>query len=368
MLSSTSSSNQRLPALPWLKLWLPALLLVMLLVAILEMRLALRGISPTQLDSEARWLESRSAAATHGRDALVLIGASRIQLGIDVPLLQRLSGKPTHQLAIDGTSYWPLLQGLAEDSEFTGTVVVDYYEHTPLAEAEGGLATVYEQRYQQKRTQLRHWNFDRLENLLEWRWRGMMRSYADGARPLDSLFYRILNKPEIPQYLVTNFDRSRDADYSKLPMPDFYLARVRRTLGKDAPTVSLRDKDYSQLFAALQQHIDTLPVADTSGLAEKHRKLLRAIQKIQSRGGHVIFLIMPSSGMVRAIEQRRFPDALFLEPLRRALPIPIIDATSLPQFADFRCPDGSHLDYRDKPRFTAAFAAAAGLSRLRQGE
>jgi hypothetical protein len=333
----------------------------MLLVAMLEMRLALRGISSTQLDSEARWLEVRSAIAAHGHEALVLIGASRIQLGIDVPLLQRLSGKPTHQLAIDGTSYWPLLHGLSEDNEFTGTVVVDYYEHTQLDEADGGLAAVYEQHYQQKRTQLGHWNFDRLENLLEWRWRGMMRSYADGARPLDSLLYRILNKPELPQYLLTNFDRSRDADYSKLPMPDFYLARVHRHLGNDAPKVDLSGQDYPQLVTALRQSIDMLPVADTSRLAEKHHKLQRAVQKIQSRGGHVIFLVMPKSGMVRDIEQRRFPDALFLKPLRRALPISIIDATNLPQLADLRCPDGSHLDYRDKARFTTAFAAAAGL-------
>lgn len=151
MLSSTSSSNQRLPSLPWLRLWLPALLLVLALIGLLEMRLMLRGFAPTQLDSEARWLEERSRASSDGRASLVLIGASRIQLGIDVALLQKLSGRPTHQLAIDGSSYWPVLRGLAEDQEFKGTVVVDYYQHIPLDDAYGGLAASYERHYQQKK-------------------------------------------------------------------------------------------------------------------------------------------------------------------------------------------------------------------------
>lgn len=362
MLSSTSSSNQRLPALPWLQLWMPALLLVVAMAALLEFRLALRGIAPTQLDSEARWLEERSRASSDGAQSLVLIGASRIQLGIDVPLLQRLSGKPTHQLAIDGSSYWPVLHGLANDDTFNGTVIVDYYHHTPLGNGDGGLAASYEQHYQQKKAQLRQWHFDRLENLLEWRWRGQLRSYADGARPLDSLFYRIFNPPKMPQYLRTNFDRSRDADYRKLPMPDFYIARVRRNLGEHAPTNLDQYRTYPEVFAALRQAIDALPQADTRDLAEKHQQLRAAVEKIQARGGKVIFLIMPSSGLVREIEQRQYPDEQYLLPLQQSLPVKIINSAGHPALADFVCPDGSHLDYRDKARFTAAFASLAGLT------
>ena len=321
----------------------------------------LRGFAPTQLDSEARWLEERSRASSDGRASLVLIGASRIQLGIDVALLQKLSGRPTHQLAIDGSSYWPVLRGLAEDQEFKGTVVVDYYQHIPLDDAYGGLAASYERHYQQKKTQLRQWHFDRLENLLEWHWRGLLRSYADGARPMDSLFYRIFNQPHMPQYLQTNFDRSRDADYRKLPMPDFYIARVGRNLGKHAPADLGRYRSYPEVFAALQQSINALPVADTHGLTEKLQQLRATIDKIQARGGKVVFLIMPSSGLVREIEQRQYPDTLFLQPLRQALPVPLIDSAREPLLADFICPDGSHLDYRDKARFTRVFAQLAGL-------
>lgn len=362
MLSSTSSSKQRLPSLPWLQLWMPALLLVIALMTLLEFRLALRGIAPTQIDSEARWLEERSRASSDGPQSLVLIGASRIQLGIDVPLLQRLSGKPTHQLAIDGSSYWPVLLGLANDDTFNGTVIVDYYHHTPLDDAHAGLAGSYEQHYQQKQTQLRQWHFDRLENLLEWHWRGQLRSYADGARPLDSLFYRIFNQPQMPQYLRTNFDRSRDADYRKLPMPDFYIARVRRNLGEHAPANLDRYQTYPEVFAALQQAINTLPPANTGELDKKNRLLRGAVEKIQARGGQVIFLIMPSSGMVREIEQRQYPDSRFLLPLQQSLPAQVINSASQPSLSDFVCPDGSHLDYRDKARFTTALANITGLA------
>lgn len=362
MLSSISSSNQRLPSLPWAKIWLPALMLLTAFVLMLEGRLALRDIAPTRFDSKARWQEERLRVKAAGKKALVLIGASRIQLGIDPPLLSQLSGMQTIQLAIDGSTYWPILQGLANDPDFIGTVVVDYYEYSALDNDPANLARRYESDYQQKKTKLAYWNFDRLENQLEWYLRGSLRSYADGTQPMDSLYYRVINKPRIPQYLLTHPDRSRDADYRKLEMPRFYIGRVYRTLGEYAPKKSKHYDTYEDMLADLQQRIAALPQANTDQLTQKHQQLREAVDKILQRGGKVIFLTMPTSGMIHDIENKQYPQALFWVPLKKALPVTMIHSDQHPTLKAFVCPDGAHLDYRDKARFTAAFAQVAGLT------
>lgn len=362
MLSSISSSNQRLPSLPWAKMWLSALLLLTVFVLMLEGRLALRDIAPTLFDSKTRWQEERLRVKAADKKALVLIGASRIQLGIDPPLLSQLSGMQTIQLAIDGSSYWPILQGLANDPDFIGTVVVDYYEYSTLDNDPANLARRYESDYQQKKTKLTYWNFDRLENQLEWGLRGSLRSYADGARPMDSLYYRVINKPYMPQYLRTRSDRSRDADYSKMDMPKFYIGRVYRNLGKYAPPRNRQFDTYEEMLTDLQQHIAALPQANTDQLTQKHHLLREAVDKIRHRGGKVIFLTMPTSGMIHDIENKQYPQAVFWVPLKKALPVTMIHSDEHPTLKAFVCPDGSHLDYRDKARFTAAFAQVAGLT------
>ena len=361
MLSSTSSSNQRLPSLPWLKILLPSLLLVTLFALLLEGRLALRGIASTLLDSETHWQEERARVKGLGKQALVIIGASRIQLGIDVPLLSKLSGMETVQLAIDGSSYGPVLLGLAQDTDFCGTVVIDYNEQSSLASDPASLATRYESGYQRKKVQLQSWNFDRLENRLEWFLHANLRSYADGARPLDSLLFRVLKNNQTGQYLRTATDRSRAADYSKVPMPGFYLSRVIRNLGKYAPPPNQNFDNAQQLLGELQQRIDTLHAEPVIHLPEKHALLKQTVAKIQQRGGRVIFLLMPASGLIREIEHRQYPKLLFWEPLRKAIPAGMIHFEEHISMSDFVCPDGSHLDYRDKARFTVAFAQEAGL-------
>ena len=357
MLSSTSSSKQRLPTLPWLALWLPACLLGATLIVLLEVLLAQRGVVPNIPDSELLWREQRTRIKSLGKQALVIVGASRSQLGLDLPLLANLSKMQPVQLALDGASYWPVLRGLANDPDFVGTVIVDYYPHHELEDNPGSTSTRYESNYRQNKTQLMEWQFDRIENQLEWRLRSNLRNYADGARPLDSLLIRILGDAQTPQYLRTHFDRSRDANYSLVKMPEFYFSRVNHHLGNTL----LHFGDIDQIKTTLQRQIASLTTTATTNVPKIHAHLTQLVEKINKRGGNVIFLVMPTSGMIREIENRKYPKALFWDPIARAIPATMIHTSEHAALSNFYCPDGSHLDYRDKARFTAAFAQVAGL-------
>lgn len=362
MHSFTSSSNQRLPHLAWRPILLGAVLMFIAFVGAMELRLAAKGFHPTVVDSEALWQAERARARTLGKRALIIVGASRIQLGLNLEVLRRLTGLEPVQLAIDGTPLLPVLEGLAHDPAIRGTVLVDYYNHMLGPEEGHNRARVYETRSDRSAITYSFPDYAQVESYLSQRWRRMLRSYADGARPLTALLIRIFGN-DTPQYLVTLPDRSRLADYRRVAMPAFYYRRVIRSLGEEVQLPP--QATHEDLQRLLESRIQRLqPDDETIFMSQQRLEYLESlIRMIQDRGGQVVFVVMPASGMVRDIEQRRYPRPRFWDRLVAQTSARTVHFEDFPALRDFVCPDGSHLDYRDQVRFTAALVAAAGLER-----
>src|SRR5882672_5258897 len=72
--SSISSSDERVPALAWRRIFATVLVSTLALVVGVEMALAARNFKPTVIDSEALWLKQRARASRLGKDALILVG------------------------------------------------------------------------------------------------------------------------------------------------------------------------------------------------------------------------------------------------------------------------------------------------------
>jgi hypothetical protein len=329
-------------------------LLLVIVVGLLETALALRGFKPTVVDSAAIWAGERSRANEAGAQALVLVGASRAQLDIDLPELARATGKMPVQLAIDGSNYVAVLADLAADDRFTGTVIVDYQGGVPDPGYKDA-ATQYVDFWRHGRQAAGRLDFSRMEAALAgWR-QATLRSYADGAGPFAALTIRVLPPKATPQYLVTLPSRSREADYSKVPMPSFYFKRVMRNAGiDDIPNLP----DYPAIDLYLSERIRTIPQAPVAHLEENATLLGQMVRKIEVRGGEVVFVMYPRSGLVRAADDVRYPRAVFWDHV-----VPLAGGKGLyfadePSLRDFTCPDGSHLDVRDKRRFTEALAKA----------
>jgi hypothetical protein len=354
VLSSTSSSDERLPSLPWLGLiGLPALLFA-LLVAALELDLARIGVEPTTPDSEALWLSQRDLADRYGSSALVLTGASRFHLGIDLAALRAGTGLKPVQLAIDGTTSLATLNGLADDPDFHGVVLVDYYAHV-LSGPVDDTATLYERRYEFRQ---RH-GFEGLE-LEEWltdQVRGRLRIYADDSSPFNTLVHRVLVRHPPAQYIALYPDRSRAADYTQVRMPDFYYARAIRNLeiagnGSELP----KGTSPEDARREIERRISIIAPADNQGFLAQVQNLKRLAAQIRGRGGAVVIVRMPSSGYVLEEEERRFPRQQFWDRLVAESGLPAINFADEPSLKDYRCPDGSHLDKTDRASFTEALA------------
>jgi hypothetical protein len=354
---STSSFERTLPVVSWSRILGAAVVIFLIVVFSMEARLAQLGYRPTFHDSHARWASQRARASQLGNQALILIGASRIQVGIDTDILRRETGLEPVQLAIDGSASGSILAGLAADPSIVGTVIVDYYDAS--IGAEGGPAELFQKYYERGEKEGSSFQpSERIEKILTEKLRESLLSYADDANPLNSLRARILTRVEAKTILVTFPDRSRLADYSVAKMPDHYYQRVARYLGDDV------DMLVPNIETILAQKVAALKPMDNHQFLRNVEDVKRMVATIEARGGHVIFLAMPTSGMIREIENRRYPRAQFFDQFAVEFRGKVVQSADHYLLKGFVCPDGSHLDRSDRARFTAAMSRAVGLSRF----
>jgi hypothetical protein len=78
----------------------------------------------------------------------------------------------------------------------------------------------------------------------------------------------------------------------------------------------------------------------------------KAVDKIRTRGGEVLFLRLPSTGELRALENKFTPRAHIWNHLLRVTTAPGIHFEDYPQLSGFDCPEWSHLNKKDATEFT----------------
>ncbi|MEN3292261.1 MAG: hypothetical protein V7642_1514 [Burkholderiales bacterium] len=342
--------------MPWRRIHAVALCALMTVAVAMEVQLGRMGFVSAVQDSQERWEKERLRASRLGNKALILVGASRIQLGVDLDILRKETGLEPVQLAIDGSAFTPVLAGLAADPAIRGTIIVDYYDHA--VGVRGGTAETYQRDFESHgagKTALSPY-LESEKFLTEWI-REHLLSYADGANPFNSLFIRILNDDGARLVLTTLPDRSRLGDYSRVRMPDYYYRRVARTLGLDEKTFA------SSTESSLKKLVESQTSENNAEFVRNTRILKQLVSRIESRGGKVSFLAMPSGGMVREIEERRYPREKFWDPFVKEMGAPAVRSVDHPLLKEFTCPDGSHLDFRDRAEFTMAMTHALGLNR-----
>jgi hypothetical protein len=252
-------------------------------------------------------------------------------------------------LAIDGSSFVPVLQDLANDERVTGTILVDYQDHVvdDLNREDGAVGYLAEWRRVNHGHALP--DFATVEAWLDDLLHRHLRSFADGSGPFGSLALRVFNPAATPQYLVTLPDRERRADYGKVTMPQFYYARVLRNAGiTEVPSA----RDWAAFDAEVEGRIRALRPVDLPHFEQNAQVIEQMVRKIEQRGGQVVFIMFPRSGLVREADERMFPRQRYWSRFTEIVRAPVLHYEDVPALAAFVCPDGAHLDMRDQQAFT----------------
>jgi len=327
--SSTSNSNERLPSGPWGRTWLCALAVAGLLLGAYEGAWRARGFEPSVVDSSGVWCLARGQVKSNDPNEVVLIGASRSRLGIDNETFAQVFGghKPV-QLSVDGFSCLPVLKQLSMDESFLGTVVCDVVpDHFFGSFNDFELQEQYVQACE-KQT---------LSASLEQRLRLLVQTNLVSRLPgiAPSVLLRALatrwSLPK-PYYLITLPDRSARADFSTCPdLP-----------AQEEAWIDGMRSFHSQLTGqALDSRLDEINAM---------------VDRIQSRGGHVVFVLFPISGPYRTLSEQTFPRTQFWDKLAARTTALTIHFSDFPALSGFHCPEGSHLDHRDAVVFTKSLA------------
>ena len=347
---SISSSNDRLPNDNWLIVWGGVIFLSVIAVLFSEWHIRHLGWSPSVVDSPDLWVEQRKRASKLGNKALILIGASRIQLDMDMQVLREKTGLEPIQLAIDGTSYIPVLEDLAQDPDITGTIFVSVNAYN-MRKGESSDVSTQWVNYYKKTQQYELEPYRLINNKIVSFFNNISVLRLEGAKPYTVISQLAFQKKSMGNYLLTNVDRSRDADYSKVKMPQFYAARLQRHFGK--PLLK-QISSFEQFFTTYKKAISVLqPVENKQSFSKQLEHLLILSNKIEERGGKVVFIRFPTGKLVWEVDNKKYPKEIFWKEIeqRHQMSINFIDYSSLNHFTP---PDGSHLDFHDKNEFTNA--------------
>jgi hypothetical protein len=320
--SSTSSSDGR----AWLASWGLALLLTLACIIAWETFWRARGFSPSVTDDAALWVAARREVRSDDPAQIVLVGSSRTQVDIEARAFTRATGwrKPV-QLAVTRGPTVPVLANLADESEFEGIVIAEVNPVIFFASLRV-LDEVIDRHLERLRSLTP-------ANILELRL---------GAFIQQRLAFRLpaLSPPKLksaieqgrwprPSHYTIGLDRYRSMDFERLPR----IAALNRQ------TAAARARSKLRFFGPKE-------------LANRLSTVATLVETIESRGGDVIFLRLPTNGHIRRNEREVVPRKHYWNIFAAQSNALTIHFEDHPELASFRAPDGEHLDHRDAIAFS----------------
>jgi hypothetical protein len=318
---SSTSSFRTLPR-AWFSIALGAGLALVALVG-WELLWRSRGFAPSITDNEPLWCHERRAVG--GKDTVVVLGSSRLQVGLDPQVLARaLEGRKVISLALGGANPIPALLDLGKDKDFSGVVILEYMPRRMLTPDSAAVA----------------------------RTRGFVESCSNPSLIVD-----------VEAAMDRGLERHLVFLNSELhPVTILSHTVKNRSLPKYSHEI-LRDDRYSAMH--FHGHRRTGTDLDTweAGLSgqqldERFASLRGAIEAIESRGGQVILYRSPVADGIMDDEEKRFPAATWLPRVASALHVRVIDFATIPELAKLDPPDGEHLEETDVPGASEAVARA----------
>jgi hypothetical protein len=333
------------PDHPWKSLLAATALLTLATTVAWELGARAHGYGPSLNDTPDLWAEQRTKVQP---DSLVLIGTSRMLFNADLDVLEQAFGRRPIQLALAGSSPFPVLEDLARDESFRGTLIVDIVPgmflappgSPPMAVAQKALRRRDEWNYSQK------WSH-RLGMLLEER----LAFLKQEDLTLKQLLARVpipdrpgaLVAPKLPPYFYT-VDRDRRArmfaEAAVIGSPlqqEVALGWLPLFTLPPPPSFIPPEQFGAMMGRAVEQRF-----ADTR----------RHIQTLRARGVKVVFVRMPVQGPLVDKEEAIVPVAAGWGRLVQENGVPAINFADHPELDAFILPEWSHLSAPDSVEFT----------------
>jgi hypothetical protein len=327
------------PAQPWNRILVVALVLFVALVGGWEWYWRDFGATPGTRNSDGLWAIQRRRIDNGEGDATVIVASSRLFFDLQLDVWEKLDGKRPIQLAWEGTTPVPFLEDLAADPKFTGRLLVGVAPELFFS----GFA-----------------------------YRGKALKYTRDESPSQRVGQWLSMHFVEPYLAFDEFDYALAAVLKRQPWPERPGKPNHIDVRKLAVTDPDRnthmwgkvetDRDYQALTRRIwmQDFVDDdlPPQAEMDkGRDAQIDKAVKAIATLRARGVKVLFVREPSTGPYLDYDNRLFPRATSWDVLIAKSGVPGIHFEDYAELQGLDQPEWSHLSYADAKKFTAALHA-----------
>jgi len=333
-----------IPQIPWRGITVVVVLVVIAAASAWELYCRSIGYGPTLEDNEDLWTITRQRVKP---ESIVIIGDSRGWYDLDLDELQRGLGSRPVQLAMGGGCGYPVLADLADDKTFHGTIICSFVPRLflappgtpPMERGEKAVRRSHTQTPAQHASEYlampleEHVAFLKQQDLtLE----QLLKRSPIPNRP------GALVPPRLPPYFGT-VDRERRARMIEECARGGKLAttiqQIWLPIFTSPPPPSYIPKDV--FMAKMKNAVET-----------RFRDIIAAVEKLRARGGKIVFVRLPVSGGLKALEDKTTPRNQTWDPLLQGTRAPGIYFEDFPELAGFNCPEWSHLSAGDSVEFS----------------
>ncbi len=295
-----------------------------------------KGFPVSYNDDEALWSEERSKVY-QPNDATVFVGSSRIKFDLDIPTWEKLTGEKAIQLSMVGTNPRPLLHHLANDENFKGKLIIDvteplFFSPNPAREksARDGIAFYKDYTPARKVSSYLNYALESKIVFLEEEKFGLNALLKDYEIPNRE---GVMERPVFPKEFGLTMKNRQDFMTGKF-LSDSNLQKKQIA-------------NWTKMGALMKA-----PAIAGDSLNLIFEEVKSAINKINARGGRVIFVRTPSSGGYLETENFVYPRNNYWEPLLKYTNTQGVHFKDYPETANMICPEWSHLSSKDAIIYT----------------
>jgi hypothetical protein len=337
-MSADEITTRSVPQTRWsAALWL-TVALVVAGVGAWEWKMRTLGLQAGDLDdSKSHWSAERRKLEAGQHDDVVIIGSSRILFDTNLDVWEEVTGRRPIQLALAGTNPRLHLKALADDSDYSGLIVVGmtpdlFFTDFPGIPEFAGLPQYWKDESPSKR-------FGYLVDVeLQRRF-----AFLDGSYRLGTLIDRL---------------PVRDREGVRSPVRDVWklwqTGDDRQTSLWSRIVTDQRLRDHARWAwgpfegKPVEQELIDRIIEDVR----------RDAGKIRARGGEVVFVRCPSAGLYYETEQWSAPRARTWDPLLAKTGSIGVHFEDHPELRNLEVPEWSHLSAEASLAFTRAYVGA----------
>ena len=292
-------------------------------------------------DDDDLWVIHRAAVEEANKDDVVIVGSSRAYFDLQLDKWEEETGRRPIQLAIEGSSPLYAFDDLVNNTDFNGTIVVGVTEglffSTLFPEAPPNEKVVNRLKYYEDRTYA-----DRLNYTL--------------SIPLQSSFAFISDVSGVDGIkLKALLDEIEVGQRVPNPMPPFHkFSEVDISRNLRMTTRTATDTAFAGTIKKVWLFFNQVGLQNIPEKEATTNFFVENVKKFKDRGGEVILVRCPSTGVLREHENQVFSRSEFWDPLVEKAEVPAYHFEDYATLSGFDCPEWSHLSAEDADIFTAA--------------